>query len=107
MRRGDLWTRGDTAAYVIVASDRYDAAGLPTTWAVPLTPEAPSTVGAPFVVHLTARATGLTVPVWARVAAGIVAVPIAELDRYLGHLNPKALTQIDQALRDLFGLVDP
>lgn len=104
MRRGQLWARGDHEAFVIVAADRYGMARLPTTWAIPLTPHPPTTVGPPFVVHLPTSATGLRAPVWARVAAGVASLPVNELDRRIGQLDPAALAEIDVALRELLDL---
>jgi mRNA-degrading endonuclease toxin of MazEF toxin-antitoxin module len=104
MRRGELWARGDRDAYVIIANDSLHHARLPLTLAVPLTPDKPTTVGPPYAVRLPPKATGLKVPVWARLIAGATAIPVADLDRRLGQLTDKALTELDDALKQILGL---
>ena len=107
MFRGEIWTKGDRDAYVLIGSDRLGDARTrpPIAWAIPVTAEPqPKKFTEPFVVSLSPTQTGLTIATWVLVAHGILPLRQSELTRKMGSVDDKAMDVVDAAVRILYDL---
>lgn len=102
MRRGQIWTRSGAEAYVLVGADAI-VSGRPVAFGVTITAE-PSRARPPLAVRFSPTATGLEVETWARLIRGVTNLRVEDLVDQIGLLNDRAQSELDDAMRQLYGL---